>query len=84
MTVDLSKTSRRGHKTGRSFAYRALWLIVEELAMLNPVVTPYGLKCCVLRRFGARVGRGVLIKPNVHVKYPWHLEVGASPFSSRT
>jgi putative colanic acid biosynthesis acetyltransferase WcaF len=30
----------------------------------------------VLRRFGARVGRGVLIKPNVHIKYPWHLEVG--------
>jgi len=44
--------------------------------MLNPVVTSYGLKRWVLRRFGARVGRGVLIKPNVHVKYPWHLEVG--------
>jgi len=44
--------------------------------MLNPVVTPYGLKRWVLRRFGARVGRGVLIKPNVHVKYPWHLQVG--------
>ena len=44
--------------------------------MLNPVVTPYGLKRWVLRRFGARVGRGVLIKPNVHIKYPWHLEVG--------
>jgi len=44
--------------------------------MLNPVVTPYRLKRWVLRRFGARVGLGVLIKPNVHVKYPWHLEVG--------
>lgn len=76
MTVDLSKTSRRGYRPGRSYAYRALWLIVEALVMLNPVVTPYGLKRWVLRRFGARVGQGVLIKPNVHVKYPWHLEVG--------
>jgi len=76
MIVDLSKTSRRGYRPGRSFAYRALWLIVEALVMLNPVVTPYGLKRWVLRRFGAKVGRGVLIKPNVHVKYPWHLEVG--------
>ena len=76
MTVDLSRSSRRGYRPERSFAYRALWLIVEALVMLNPVVTPYGLKRWVLRRFGARVGRGVLIKPNVHVKYPWHLEVG--------
>lgn len=76
MPVDLSKTSRRGYRPGRLYAYRALWLIVEALVMLNPVVTAYGLKRWVLRRFGARVGRGVLIKPNVHVKYPWHLEVG--------
>ena len=76
MTVELSKTSRRGYRPGRSYAYRALWLVVEALVMLNPVVTPYGLKRGVLRRFGARVGRGVLIKPNVHIKYPWHLEVG--------
>lgn len=76
MTVDLSKTSRRGYRPGRSFAVRTLWLLVEALVMLNPVVTPYGLKRWVLRRFGARVGRGVVIKPNVHVKYPWHLEVG--------
>ena len=76
MTVDLSKTSRRGYRPGRSYPFRALWLIVEALVMLNPIATPYGMKRWVLRRFGARVGRGVVIKPNVHVKYPWHLEVG--------
>jgi putative colanic acid biosynthesis acetyltransferase WcaF len=76
VTVDLSKTSRRGYKPGRSVAYRALWLFVEALVLLNPVVTPYGLKRWVLRRFGAKVGRGVVIKPGVHVKYPWHLEIG--------
>jgi len=75
-SVDLSRTSNRGYCPGRSYASRALWLVVEALVMLNPVVTPYRLKRWVLRRFGARVGLGVLIKPNVHVKYPWHLEVG--------
>lgn len=76
MSVDLRQTSRRGYHPGRPYPYRALWLLVEALVMLNPVVTPYSLKCWVLRRFGARIGRGVLIKPNVHVKYPWHLEIG--------
>ena len=76
MSVDLTQTSRRGYDPGRPFAYRALWLVVEAAIMLNPIVTPYSLKRWVLRRFGARIGRGVLIKPNVHVKHPWHLEIG--------
>jgi putative colanic acid biosynthesis acetyltransferase WcaF len=76
VNVDLRLTSRRGYHPGRSYAYRALRLIVEALIMLNPIVTPYALKRWILRQFGARIGRGVLIKPDVHVKYPWHLEIG--------
>jgi len=76
MSVDLTKTSRRGYHPGRSYAHRALWLLVEALVLLNPIVTQYSVKRWVLRRFGARIGAGVLIKPNVHVKYPWHLQIG--------
>lgn len=76
MSVDLSQSSRRGYHPGRPYTYRALWLVVEALILLNPVVTSYPLKRWLLRRFGARVASGVLIKPNVHVKYPWHLEIG--------
>jgi putative colanic acid biosynthesis acetyltransferase WcaF len=76
MTVDLSRTSRRDYHPGRPYPIRALWLIVEALILLNPFLTPYSLKCWILRRFGAKVGHGVLIKPNVHVKFPWHLEIG--------
>lgn len=75
-SVDLTRTSRRGYDPGRSYPYRALWLVVEALVLLNPIVTPYFLKRWVLRRFGALIGADVLIKPNVHVKYPWHLEIG--------
>ena len=73
---DLRRTSRRGYHPGRSYAYRALWLLVEALILLNPIVTSYSLKRWVLRRFGARIGTGVLIKPSVHVKYPWKLVIG--------
>jgi putative colanic acid biosynthesis acetyltransferase WcaF len=74
--VDLTRTSRRGYRPGRTYPVRALWLVVETLILLNPMVTPYSLKRLVLRGFGARIGKGVVIKPNVHVKYPWHLEIG--------
>jgi len=29
-----------------------------------------------LRALGARVGTGVVIKPHVNIKYPWHLTIG--------
>ena len=29
-----------------------------------------------LKIFGAKVGAGVVIKPNVNIKYPWKLEIG--------
>jgi putative colanic acid biosynthesis acetyltransferase WcaF len=74
--VDLSRYEDDGLDPGRPFVVRALWLVVEALVLLNPVVTSYALKRALLRLFGARVGDGVLIKPGVHVKYPWRLEIG--------
>lgn len=74
--VDLSLTSNRGYDPGRPFWYRSLWLVVEALTLLNPIFVPYGLKARILRAFGAKIGRNVIIKPNLHVKYPWHLTVG--------
>ncbi len=74
--VDLLLTSDGGFDPGRSYPVRALWVIVEALVLLNPIVTSYGLKRWLLRRFGAQVGKNVIIKPNVHIKYPWRLEIG--------
>jgi putative colanic acid biosynthesis acetyltransferase WcaF len=74
--VDLSRSSTAGFDPGRPYPFRALWVIVEALVLLNPVVTSYGLKRWLLRRFGAHIGRNVIIKPGVHVKYPWRLSVG--------
>ena len=34
------------------------------------------LKVRLLRMFGAKMGRGVIIKPSVNIKYPWNLVVG--------
>jgi putative colanic acid biosynthesis acetyltransferase WcaF len=74
--VDLSRHRNEGFDPGRPFVVRACWLIVEALILLNPVATSYRMKRIVLRIFGARVGRNVVIKPCVHVKYPWRLELG--------
>ncbi|MFN4144380.1 MAG: WcaF family extracellular polysaccharide biosynthesis acetyltransferase [Runella sp.] len=52
-----------------------LW-IVASWALVRPTLVPVGFKCRVLRFFGAKVGKGVMIKPNVNIKYPWLLNIG--------
>ena len=34
------------------------------------------MKSFLLRAFGAKIGKGVIIKPRVRIKYPWFLEIG--------
>ena len=74
--VELARTHRGSYHPGRSYPVRALWLIVEAFVLLNPIFVSYGFKRAVLRLFGATIGEGVLIKPGLHVKYPWRLTVG--------
>jgi len=38
---------------------------------------PSGMKVKLLRLFGADVDQGVVIKPNVNIKYPWFLKIGS-------
>jgi putative colanic acid biosynthesis acetyltransferase WcaF len=74
--VDLSRQDLRGYVYGRPYWFRAAWLLVESLTLLNPLFISYRLKAHILRFFGASVGRGLVIKPGVHVKYPWRLAIG--------
>ncbi len=53
-----------------------LWYFVG-----SPLVSSYALpissfKVWLLRRFGAKIGQGVRLKPGVRVKFPWRLTVG--------
>jgi putative colanic acid biosynthesis acetyltransferase WcaF len=76
MNVNLALTTNRDYLPGRPFFVRALWVIIEALVLINPIVTSYRLKRAVLRLFGADLGVNVIIKPGTHVKYPWRLRIG--------
>lgn len=62
--------------TGRNIFLRSLWYMVNVVFFINPLNPISGLKVFFLRLFGAKVGRGVIIKPAVNIKYPWKLEIG--------
>jgi putative colanic acid biosynthesis acetyltransferase WcaF len=75
-TTDLSKFNNAWYQPG-SRVRRALWYVVHELFICTG--HPFGsLRIMLLRLFGAEVGKGVVVKPRVRVKYPWKLKVGAN------
>ena len=52
----------RGLDRGRPSWIEALWYVLKCVLFLTPWPVPSGVKCFVLRAFGARVGRGVVLK----------------------
>lgn len=52
------------------------WYFINVLFFINPLNPSSGLKCILLKWFGAKLGKGVMIKPGVNIKYPWKLVCG--------
>jgi len=71
---DLSRFNNNWYQPG-SRMKRALWYIVHELFICTG--HPFSsARVLLLRLFGAEIGKGVVVKPRVRVKYPWKLKIG--------
>ena len=71
-------TFNNDHYRPGSIPKRTLWYITSVLVFDNAIPWPNSLKRLLLRVFGAKVAKGVIIKPRVRIKYPWKLSIGAS------
>jgi len=67
--------NNRWYQPGRNMVVRALWHIVNSILLIS-FIPGSGWRRGLLRLFGAQIGRGVVIKPRVNVKYPWNLSIG--------
>jgi putative colanic acid biosynthesis acetyltransferase WcaF len=76
MKVDLSKYDNSWYNPGRGIFLRSLWYFINVLFFLSPVCPVSSVKVRFLKLFGAKIGRGVVIKPRVNIKYPWNLSIG--------
>ena len=61
---------------GTSTLKQVLWYFTNVLILKNSFLPGTGIRIFFLRIFGARVGKGVVIKPSVNIKYPWKLVIG--------
>ena len=76
MNVDLSKFSTGNFDRGAGPLKEGFWILAGLFLFRLCPFKWSGLKCAVLRAFGAKVGRGVVIKPRVTITFPWKLAVG--------
>lgn len=73
--VDLAKYDNSWYNHG-PLSRRLLWLIFGRIFINTYLPIPAKLKVSILRLFGAKFGKNIMIKPKVNIKYPWLLEVG--------
>jgi putative colanic acid biosynthesis acetyltransferase WcaF len=61
---------------GRSALVVQLWWLIQgTLFGLSPQFM-YGWRNFLLRIFGAKIGKGVIVRPSVRITYPWKLKIG--------
>jgi len=73
--IDLSKFDNKWYNPGSKFK-RILWYLFNRVFLKTYFPYPSRFKVFILKIFGAKVGKNIVIKPNVNIKYPWFLEIG--------
>ncbi|QEC41031.1 WcaF family extracellular polysaccharide biosynthesis acetyltransferase [Pseudobacter ginsenosidimutans] len=76
--TDLSTYNNDWYKKeiGASKLKQVCWYFLNVLFFINPLNPSSWLKRILLKMFGAKIGKGVIFKPAINIKYPWKLTIG--------
>lgn len=74
--TDLSAYQHRTLNLQHSWIKRVLWFYVNAVIFKTTLFPFMEIKVRLLRLFGAGIGKSVVIKPCVSIKYPWLLQIG--------
>jgi putative colanic acid biosynthesis acetyltransferase WcaF len=61
---------------GRSGLTVLAWQLVQQSLFACSPQPLYGWRRLLLRIFGARIGRNVLVRPSARITYPWKVDIG--------
>ena len=75
MQSDFSKYKNKDFYPG-NLILRILWYLFSLFFFKSSWLPFSFFKVFILRIFGAKIGKSVVIKPNINIKYPWKLSLG--------
>ena len=64
-----------GFRGASALKVQMWWLVQETLFRWSPQWA-YGFRNWLAKIFGARIGRGVLLRPSCKITYPWKVSIG--------
>lgn len=76
MRTHLSRYDNSLYSRGAGNMKCVLWYFTNLLFIKNHWNPLNDLKVAILKLFGSKIGKGVVIKPGVNIKYPWFLTIG--------
>lgn len=77
--TDLSKFNNDWYKESpltKGFLITLIWFVTNRIFINSYLPLPITIKVAILKLFGAKIGKGLTIKPMVNIKAPWNLEIG--------
>lgn len=74
--VDLRQYDQSGFDRGRPGWFILVWWFVQAIAFPLTLHSFNGIRCQLLRLFGATIGQGVIIRPTARFTYPWKVTIG--------
>lgn len=74
--IDLSKYDQSNFDRGRPTWFILLWWLVQAIAFPLSLHNFSFFRCWLLRLFGAKIGKKVVIRPTARFTYPWKVEIG--------
>ncbi|MGP5479172.1 putative colanic acid biosynthesis acetyltransferase [Pseudomonas helleri] len=73
---DLSKFKLPNNFRGRGAFTCQLWWLVQAILFSTSPQFMYGWRVFLLRLFGAKIGKNVIIRPSARITFPWKLHIG--------
>jgi putative colanic acid biosynthesis acetyltransferase WcaF len=74
--VDLRRYDQSWFDRGKPGWYILFWWLVQAISFPLSPHNFNSFRCDLLRSFGAKIGKNVLIRPTARFTYPWKVEIG--------
>lgn len=68
--------TKSGFEVGANAYKVSCWYLVSTLFFRSGLIPFSNVLVELLRLFGANIGKDVRIKPGIHIRYPWKLNIG--------
>lgn len=75
-SIQLDQFNNSDFDRGASRFKEGLWLLTRSLFFMSSLPLPSAFRSWLLRRFGAVVGKGVVIRSRVNITFPWRVTIG--------